>query len=264
MRNKKKRTKKRIRDQIDKKYFRLEIEERIKKKEKRKIKGKLKSVERTTYRPIKPEQFRKDRYYRLYLIHKHTKQKRLFGFGKFNNIPMFSTHPDSKGRELGGRFFYPNVKKLKRKGGWVPVKSIIRDIEKELEDYGKNFRHEVRGAIIPPKNYYHVDWKIFSDKPLPGNTVWKKFAISAVIEYLYTSQQWIGKKTIVVDTLDKGIQIKNLHKYEDRWKFELGVKLDETKQNRKGHLNIIEINGFVPVAYDPSNPRVIDEDDEDE
>jgi hypothetical protein len=206
---------------------------------------------------IEQKQFRTNTETRIYVVHKRTGQKRLRAFGKFNKIPIYGYHPDlySKGKELGGKWFIPSEGKLKKRGKWVPTSSIIGDIQKELAQYGKEFKHEVRGVVIPAKNYYHTEWQLYSDTIINGNQYWKGVIINCVVEFVYTNQQWIGKRSIVLDlraaTKGRGIKAKNLHKYTDRWEFALELRLDELKQNRRGEVNLIAINGYSPMSYFP-------------
>lgn len=253
--------KRKPREDIPSSDFRYEIQQRM---PVRKKKGVSKGKKRYKWVVVPEKKYRTNKETRIYVVHKRTGQKRLRAFGKFRNLPIYGHHPDlfSKGKELGGKWFIPTEGKPKRHGKWVPTSEIVGEIQKELEEYGQDYKHEVRGVVIPAKNYYHRDWQLYSDTIHNGNEYWKATVVNCVVEYVYTNQQWIGKRSIILDlrpgTNGKGVKAKNLHKYTDRWEFELEERMDELKQNRRGEVNIIAINGYSPVTYLPGSKQ--DED----
>lgn len=195
---------------------------------------------------INANEFRAGGYYEVYVKHKPTGQRRLLAIGKLQDIPIRTKQIEKFGAFLGGRTFNPSLKYPKRAiGKWVPVTRIVRDIQKELEEYGKEIRTEVRASIIPMKRYYHTKWKIYSDKILKGSKLIKKCFVHCAVRFVYPNTDWIGKQSIFLEfnrrtRIDKVYQLRE--KLEDRINQDL-----ELLHPNANEVSLIEVNGFIPL-----------------
>lgn len=196
---------------------------------------------------ISADEFIKSKSYEVYIKHRPTKQRRLLALGNLQDIPILTKQPERFGQQLAGRTFDPTKKYPKRaRGKWVPVNRIVRDIQKELEERGLEFRTEVRASIIPLKRYFHTKWKIYSDEPVAGNKKYKAIFVHCAVRFVYPNQDWIGKQSILLDFEDKKYRLSQLHKIVPKIEELLNFRL-ELLHPQAENVSLVEVNGFIPL-----------------
>lgn len=197
--------------------------------------------------PINEDEFIKSKKYEVYIRHKATRQRRLLALGKLQDIPIFTKQPERFGNVLAGRTFDPKLKYPKRKHGkWVPVNKIVRDIQKELEEIGKDIQTEIRASIIPLKRYFHSKWKIYSDEIVSGNKQYRAIFVHCAVRFVYPNQDWIGKQSILLDFQDEKVRLSQLHKMIPKLEDDLNFRL-ELLHPQAENVSVIEVNGFIPL-----------------
>ncbi len=197
--------------------------------------------------PINADEFVKSKSYEIFIRHKATRQRRLLAIGKLQDIPILTKQPERIGQQLAGRTFDASLKYPKRaKGKWVPVDRIVRGIQKELEEIGKDSRTEVRASIIQMKRYFHTKWKIYSDKPVGGNKEYRAIFVHCAVRFVYPNQDWIGKQSILLDFQDEKIPLSKLHKMVPEIEADLNFRL-ELLHPQADNVSVVEVNGFIPL-----------------
>lgn len=197
--------------------------------------------------PVNADEFIKGKSYEIFIRHKSTRQRRLLSIGKLNDIPIFTKQPERFGQQLAGRTFDASLKYPKRgKGKWVPVDRIVRGIQKELEEIGKDSRTEVRASIIPMKRYFHTKWKIYSDKIVGGSKAYRAIFVHCAVRFVYPNQDWIGKQSILLDFQDEKIRLSRLHKMIPEIEDDLNFRL-ELLHPQADNVSVVEVNGFIPL-----------------
>ncbi len=218
------------------------------------------------------EEFRPGRYYRIYVKHKPTKQRRFLGFGKFMAPPFFSPEhrsvrydPRTKRlvptevpiRRYGGRRFLPLPMAKKVVKGWIPVSRIVKDVESEVNQLAKDFDTSVWGVILPVKRYFHPTYMVFSDKIMKPEEKLKGVFVNCVTRLVYPRKDWIGKQGILIDLQGRNVMVKNIHKYTSRWENEANQMFEMTHPEAD-IAEVIKINGYIPVDYIPKPIQVLE------
>jgi len=207
---------------------------------------KIKGKNRKRFIRIATEDFIPKKFYRIYIRHIPTKQRRILAVGNLKELPIRSKNIQKFGKQLAGRTFNPKYKAVnKAKGLWIPTHRVVNEFLKELRELGRDLDTEVRGAIIPTRRYFHTKWHVFSDVILKGDTKVKNFLVNIVIQLGYAQENWIGKHNIKLE-FTRGRKIKDLHKLET--KLEKRINNDLQMYHPKAEeISMIEINGFVPI-----------------
>lgn len=199
------------------------------------------------YVSVSKKKFKKGSHYRIFIKHKRTGQRRLLGFGKFYTFPERSKFTK---KLMGGRTFDPKPLPKSASGKWVPTWKIIRQVEEEVYSAGREQHVEVRGSIIPVKRWYHTEYKVYSDTIRKPSEKLKGVAVSVLLHYVYPNNQWIQKRTVVLDLRPRGIMIKNLVKYEEKIiDFVVTEMRFEHPTLNFRETNVLAVNGFVPLDY---------------
>lgn len=197
---------------------------------------------------VNASEFKQDEKYEIYIRHKKTKQRRLLAIGKLFELPIVSHQKEIKGRPLGGRTFDASLKSVKRaKGRWVPVSRIVHAIQRELEEMGMDMRSEVRASIIPMKRYFHTKWLVYSDNPIPGNTLINVMFVHCAVRFVYPNMDWIGKQAIRFEFKDERMhrrKLKNLHKLLPVLEKAIDRDLHLLHPNASD-VGVMQINGFI-------------------
>lgn len=233
-----------------------------------KVKGKRKKVRKYFYQRIKESKFIPNRYYRIFIRHKPSNTRRLLGFGKFVDIPVFHrgranlvlSSRDRKGekhkvlitRPIGGREFKGGKIPKRAIRGWYPINQQIKHIEDEVFSVAEAENLPVKSIIIPPKKYFHPEYHFYSDKPMKGTKKIYGVGIHILVAFNYGTynESWVGKQVIPADLRPRGIQVRHFYsKYRARWEVQASAYLQGKHQ--KADVKVIRINGFVELDWLP-------------
>ena len=248
--------------------FDIYIRKRVTLKSRLKLIGPYKRRRVMGFKRIKEEDFKPGMFYKIYQTHILSGVSRLYGYGKFDRLPVTISE-----RTKYKRFhdlFKPLKHAKKNYRGWVPTWKLYPRWQEELEDTALAQKFitvkgrksvDIRGSVFPLRRWYNPKWNVFSDKILNGNEYHQAIGISLIISYVYPRAEWISKRTIIIDLRkpgSKGIKTKNLVKYQKMWANEIDAYLDRHHAARDtGKAGIdpiyenggIRINGFIPVKY---------------
>lgn len=207
----------------------------------KKVRGKKKMI----FKKIPLKKFNPRRFYKLFVRHKPTGQKRLLAIGNFTNLPIMSQEEQRKGFFLGGRKFKPLKIPKKGKGNWITRRQIISQFDKELKGKARELKTKSAALLIPTKRFFHKKWLIFSDKFLRGNQKTKSVFAHIIVKFEYPRRQWLNKQFVPIE-FAKPIMLKNLTKHIGRIEDLLNLQL-EFLHPSADNVFVVKINGFIPM-----------------
>lgn len=207
----------------------------------------------TSYVNIPITKFEAGKYYKIYLIHKKSKDRRLLGFGNFYNIPFVSK---LTGKQLAGYAFKPTKGKAPK--GWVKTTKLYKTIQKELEDAAKESGADIRASLIPVRKYYHPKYMIFSDYKVKLSDKPKIIGVSVLMQFNYGFQNWLNKRVVFIDMRDefrnRRIAYKDLYKHIDEIEevINASIRLNFVSVIQgQADIGVVAINGFIPTTFTP-------------
>jgi len=231
--------------------YEYEIRKRVITKKK---KGK-RTYKITKYVKIPVHKFKPNKYYRIYLIHKRTKDKRLLGFGKFYNIPFVST---LTGKQHVGYAF--KATKAKAPKGWIASSKLYTLFQREIERAAKDAepKADVRASLMPIRKWYHPKYEIFSDYKVKLSDKPDVIGVSVLLQFNYGHQNWMNKRVVFVDQRDefrgKKMTWKELTDHKDDIADVITSSIDlnfVSVINHQAEISVVAINGFIPTKFVP-------------
>lgn len=229
--------------------FKYELQKRVISRKKKN--GRVYKV--TKYVQIPITKFKPAQYYRIYLVHKKSKDKRLLGFGKFYNIPFVSKLTN---KQHAGYAFKPTRGKAPK--GWIRTTRLYKAIQSEVADAAKESGADIRASLIPVRKFYHPKYMIFSDYKLKLSDKPKVIGVSVLLQFNYGHQNWLNKRVVFIDMRDefrnKRIQYKDLYKHREEIEevINSSIRLNFVSVIQgQADIGVVAINGFIPTTFTP-------------
>ena|SRR5438477_6007071 len=213
---------------------------------------------RPYYKKVSLESFAKNRFYRIYVVHRPTKGRKLLGQGVFQNLPVKTSgyfpkfvggtivrlikpeEIEKRKHEIKRKFKIGKIKKPR--GKWIPINRLYGSYQKEIEEIAKEQGAKAHGIIFPLMNYYHSDWHVFSDTQVNGNVRVRKVYVSIIMDFDYPRAHFISKRHVLFE-FPRRVKIKNLHNYEDKIKRVL--KENTEQEGVPSNIDFLDVNGFI-------------------